>query len=1403
MKVNNIEVLIKQIEQQEELSDFTKNFLLEKTELKKVIVSKSEKIWAFYFITDEVINNELINYLKDKIEKVFPYSIIVSFENISDFNERQFTTSQAVEAVPVSVIPEKVIIPSETLENSQKQIQENVVVSVSNTDVVSLNKTENIVIRDMKNIESYNLSTKNDIKHLMAFGEEMQMCDVEGVIFDKEMRVTKNRKYLFTFKITDYTDSMYVTSWGNSEDDFNDLKVGVWVNIRGVLKQDTYKIGHPFVLNLHEYKTFKIIPKTDGAVEKRVELHAHTKMSQLDGVVSAKELVKKAIDYGHKAIAITDHAIVHSFPDAYYTANKNKDIKILFGCELNIVNYKNTLVFYENEKKENVFYQDATFVVFDIETTGLHQNFNKIIEMAAVKVKNGLNVDTFESFVNPNERLSDFISELTGITDEDLTSAPQIKEMMDSFLDWIGYDRNTNNGNNIVLVAHNAPFDVPFLKSVYRQLYNEELNISFLDTLAMARYMYPEIKRHGLKAMAKKFSVQLVEHHRAIYDTEATVNVFLGMMNEYISRFKKISFDLKAMNTDLITEERQNQIDYSYHTIALAKNQIGLKNLFKLVSTSHVDYFTSEARIPAHILEEHKEGILFGSACERGELFNLFLTRSEKELREEMKKYDYIEVQPPHNYEPLIYNGTFKNKYELTQALTSFINIALSENKKVVATGDVHQLDQKSTIIRDMYIRTNKMHYLNKVDSIPAMYLLTTDEMKQAFSFLEDEKLIHEIVVTNSNLIADEIESIKVIKDELFTPKMDNVEDNVKNLVWGNVDKIYKHNNVIPEIVKSRTEKELDSIIKHGFAVIYYICHLIIKKSLDDGYIVGSRGSVGSSLVATLMDVTEVNPLPPHYVCPSCNYSEFFTKGEIASGFDLADKACPSCNSLMKKDGHDIPFETFLGFEGDKVPDIDLNFSGDYQSQAHDYTKVLFGEDKVYRAGTISTIAEKTAYGYVRGYLNEHPDIVKSPIEIDRLTLETSGVKKTTGRHAGGVIVVPDYMDIYDITPVQYPADGKTGKDWKTTHFDFHAIHDNLLKLDLLGHDDPTIIRMLQDLSGIAPKDIPLDDKKVYSLFSSVESLNLEKPINVELGSLGIPEFGTHFVQQMLEKTRPSTFAELVQISGLSHGTDVWSNNAEKLVENGTCELKDVIGCRDDIMVYLIHKGLEPNDAFKIMEIVRKGNFTSENVDYIQKMKQYNVPQWYIDSCIKIKYMFPKAHATAYVMSAMRIAWFKVHKPLYFYASLFSVREKGTSFEIKEILAGYDIVKARIEELTLLQKLDPKLMTTKDKDTKDILQLVLEMLARGYSFEKINLYKSDATKFLVNEENKTLMFPLQAIEGLGENVAKKIVEEAAIDEFLSKEDLRKRTKVTKTVISKLEVLGILDDLPDQNQMSLF
>ena len=809
-----------------------------------------------------------------------------------------------------------------------------------------------------------------------------------------------------------------------------------------------------------------------------------------------------------------------------------------------------------------------------------------------------------------------------------------------------------------------------------------------------------------------------------------------------------------------------------------------------MVSYANTTYYHAGPRIPKSVFNQYRENLLVGSSCDSSELFKTLLIGSYEEAKEVATFYDYIEVQPPQNYQHLVQTDNVADNESLEQIIKWHIQIADELGKPCIASGDVHHLNEDEWMLRDIYVQSQVgVHPLarREITQIPAMYFRTTQEMLDCFSFLAPE-VRQRIVIDAPNQLFQQFSPIQVIKDELFTPHMDTANDDVRNMSYDKAKSLYGDD--LPELIIARLEKELKSIIGNGFAVIYFISHQLVKKSLDDGYLVGSRGSVGSSFVATMMDITEVNPLPPHYRCPKCKYSEFHG-GEYGCGYDMPDKTCPNCQHELSKDGHDIPFETFLGFKGDKVPDIDLNFSGDYQAQAHNYTKVLFGEDKVYRAGTIGTVAEKTAFGYVRGYESDKGMKLKGA-EIDRLVQGCAGVKRTTGQHPGGIIVVPDYMDIFDITPIQYPADD-VNSPWKTTHFDFHAIHDNLLKLDILGHDDPTVIRMLQDLSGIDPQTIPTDDPKVYSLFAGTEALGVTpEQINSDVGTFGVPEFGTKFVRQMLVDTKPSTFAELVQISGLSHGTDVWLNNAQTLVNDKTCTLKDVIGCRDDIMVYLMYAGLEPSRAFSIMEDVRKGKGLTE--EYEEEMKNYKVPDWYIWSCKQIKYMFPKAHATAYVLMAVRIAWFKVHYPLYFYAAYFSVR--ASDFDIEAMIKGKNFIRSRIDEISS-KGLEA---STKEKSLMTVLEVALEMCERGYHFKNIDIEKSDAYNFII--EDDTLIPPFKTIDGLGNNVAEAIITARQERSFTSKEDLQSRGKVSKTLIAKLTTMDVLKGMPDSNQMML-
>lgn len=1202
--------------------------------------------------------------------------------------------------------------------------------------------------------------------------EEERRVAIQGYVFESERRELRSGRTLVLFKMTDYSDSILVKVFCRDKEEAEKLSVlkkGMWVKVRGGVQNDTFVRDLVMLAkDIHEVPGPR---KEDTAPEgeKRIELHAHTAMSQMDALPSAADLVARAKAYGHEAIAITDHGVAQSFPDAYHAGQKH-GIKIIYGLEANLVDDGVPIAF----NSRPIDLATATYVVFDVETTGLSAIYHKIIELAAVKVKNGEIIDRFEAFANPHETLSQTTIDLTGITDDMVQNAPEIEEVLQRFYTFIEDD---------ILVAHNAQFDMGFINTGFERIGLGKTTNPVIDTLELGRFLYPNLKNHRLNTLCKTFNIELTQHHRAIYDAEATGYLLWKMIKD--AKEKGIA-NHDQLN-DHAGEGNFERVRPSHCTL-LVKNQTGLKNLYQLISRSHVDYFYRVPRIPRSLLDKYREGLLVGSGCDQGEVFEAMMQKSAEEAEKAAAFYDYLEVQPPDIYPHLIEKELVTDRLALENIIKNIVLLAEKMNKPVVATGNVHYLDEHEWLYRKILIASQSGNPLNR-QTQPLVHFRTTDEMLACFQFLGADKA-KEVVVANTHKVSALIEDVTPVQNQLFTPRIEGAEDEVRTMSYAEARRRY--GDELPEIVEQRLEKELKSIIGHGFAVIYLIAHKLVKKSLSDGYLVGSRGSVGSSFVATMMAITEVNPLPPHYVCPSCKHSEFLTDGSVACGFDMPDKNCPNCGTKYVKDGIDIPFETFLGFKGDKVPDIDLNFSGEYQPIAHNYTKVLFGEDKVYRAGTIGTIADKTAYGYVKGYESDYNLHFRSA-EIDRLASGCTGVKRTTGQHPGGIIVVPDYMDIYDFTPIQYPADDKNS-EWLTTHFDFHSIHDNLLKLDILGHDDPTAIRMLQDLSGIDPKTIPTDDPKVMSIFSSPEGLGVtEEQIRCKTGTLGIPEFGTRFVRQMLEETHPTTFAELVQISGLSHGTDVWLGNAQELIHNGTCELKDVIGCRDDIMVYLLHKGLEPSLAFKIMESVRKGKGLSD--EWIEEMKAHGVPDWYIDSCLKIKYMFPKAHATAYILMAVRIAYFKVHHPILFYATYFSVRADDVDIDIMR--KGSSAIRAKLDEIES-KGLDA---SPKEKSLHTVLEIALEMCERGFSFKPIDLYRSKATEFIV--DGNTLIPPFNAVSGVGTNAAINIVKAREDGEFLSKEDLQKRARLSKTVIDTLDGQGCLAGLPEADQLSLF
>ncbi|KLK95388.1 PolC-type DNA polymerase III [Lactococcus lactis] len=1223
----------------------------------------------------------------------------------------------------------------------------------------------------------------------------------EGYVFKGELREIKSRKtgnisYLLEFEMTDYTSSFYVQKWLRGEEEIQlakQIKAGLWCRVRGNVQRDNFKNDLVLQLtDLIEIPTQNV--REDKSDEKRVEFHAHTNMSQMDAIPSASSLVAQAAKWGHKAIAITDHGGLQSFPEAH-SAGKKNGVKIIYGVEANLVEDKIPIVYNETD----VDMYESTYVVFDVETTGLSAVHNDLIQIAATKMHKGNPIDEFDEFINPGYRLSEFTTELTGITDDHVKNAKPLYEVLTKFQKFC---------EGTILVAHNATFDVGFMNMNYSRNGLPIITQPVVDTLEFARNLYPEMKRFGLGQLTKKFQIGLEHHHMANFDAEATGRLLFVFLEELRTRNTGWT-SLLELNDKLVSEDSYKKVRPKHVTL-YAKTQEGLKNLFKIVSFGNVKYYAGLPRVPRSVLEANREGLLVGSACEIGEVFDAAINKTFEETLEIAKFYDFIEVFPPALYRSLVVGGSFKSEKELEQTLKDLIKIGKTLGKPVLATGNLHYLNPEDAIYREIIVRSlglgAEINWTQghgehaKPLPLPEAHFRTTDEMLEAFSFL-DEKTAREIVIDNTQKMADEFDVLTPVRDDLYTPKMvfDGGETSEERIVRLTYEKAHEwYGNPLPDIIDARLEKELRSILGNGFSVVYIISQELVKRSNDRGYIVGSRGSVGSSLVATMIGITEVNPLAPHYRCPECQYFECYDDGSFGSGYDMPDKNCPKCDHKLIKDGHDIPFETFLGFKGDKVPDIDLNFSGDDQPLAHLDVRDIFGEDYAFRAGTIGTVAEKTAFGFVKGYERDY-DQFYGNAEIDRLAAGSTGVKRTTGQHPGGIIVIPNYMDVYDFSPVQFPADD-VNAEWQTTHFDFHAIHDNILKLDILGHDDPTMIRKLQSLSGIVPQDIPMDDPGVMKLFTGTESLGLtEEQLGVKLGTLGIPEMGTFTSMNMIAEAKPKNFADLLQISGLSHGTDVWSGNAQDLIRSGIADLSSVIGCRDDIMVYLIHKGLENGLAFTIMERVRKGMWNKipaeEREKYVEAMREHDVPEWYIESCSKIKYMFPKAHAAAYIMMALRVAYFKVHHPILYYCAWFSIR--ATAFDIGVMGAGLEAVKAKMKEIKDkgfdATNVETNLYTT--------LELCNEMLERGFTFGKIDLYRSEATEFVIDGD--TLIPPFVTMDGLGENVAKQIVAARAEGEFLSKMELRKRGGVSQTIIENMTNMGVLEGMPDDNQLSLF
>ncbi len=1327
--------------------------------------------------------------------------------------------------------------------------------------------------------------TTDSIKMSLLLGEDNDVT-VEGYIFGIEyFESSKSNFKILTLKITDETDSIACKVFSNDDDDYQrlckELKVGKWYKIKGYTKIDNFSKDE-LVLNARdimpiEHEEDKIV---DLEEEKRIELHTHTMMSQMDGVVDEVKLVKQAIAWGHSAIAITDHNGVQAFPHVYNLVrdyNKGKEekdkFKAIYGTELTMVDNEVDIVIRPNNNK----LLDQTYVVFDFETTGFNAGgADSIIEIGAVKMKNGEILERYDELINPGKPLPAKITEITNITDLMLEDKDNEETAVKRFIEWF---------SDYPMVAHNAKFDVSFLEMAYKKYNLGEFKNPVIDTLELSRTLDNNYARHSLSALVKRYNIPWDEesHHRGDYDAEGTALVFYKMLEKLDSRNIETMDELSK----IVATDEMYKYGNTNHINILALNKKGLKNLFKIISFANTTYLYKTPRIPRSIINKYREGLLIGSGCYESEVFKQASSKSEEELSNIIRFYDYVEVQPPECYSHLIETGDFANEGELISNIKKIIDTTIEAGKLIVATGDVHHLTREDKIYREIIVNQKVpgggRHPLARggIKNIPSNHFRTTKEMLEDFSFLDD-KTRKLIVIDNPKKIAESTEIIEVIIETggiPFSPRIDksvetvtelvftkassmygnplpyNIEERISKELYGDgiyealnaklkredstidslefkkklfsllhetllkgfdeVKKVIKENLKIekPDIKEDELEKNLKKnlggVIGGGFDVIYLIAQKLVKHSNDDGYIVGSRGSVGSSFVATMMGITEVNPLPAHYLCRNekCKYSEFINEEGIPygkdypSGYDLPDKICPKCGSQLGKEGQDMPFATFLGFNADKVPDIDLNFSGEYQWKAHEYTKVLFGIDNVYRAGTIGTVAEKTAYGYVKGYFEEHGIIGKRSTEIERLAKGCTGVKRTTGQHPGGIVVIPGYMDVFDFTPFQYPADDNTSL-WRTTHFDYHAIDQDVLKLDILGHDDPTVLRMLQDLSGIDITTLPMDDKNIFSILSSPKPLGVkEEDILCPTGTLGLPELGTRFVINMLVETKPSTFAELVKISGLSHGTDVWAGNASELIRNNIVPFKDVIGCRDDIMVNLMNWGMKPIRAFKIMEHVRKGKATKDPETWkgmVEEMREAKVPEWYIESCHKIKYMFPKAHACAYVMSAIRIAWFKVYKPLYYYAAFFSIRVDD--FDIETMIKGYNAIKTRYEDL-LAKGFEA---TNKESNIIESLHIALEATARGIKFAPISLTKSDATRFTLDEDHEnTLIPPFSTIDGLGVTVAKTIVEERNKQAFLSKEDLQKRGKVSKTLIDKMVEMEIINNLPDSNQLSLF
>ncbi len=1296
-----------------------------------------------------------------------------NYDFLADIKEREkFYATEINQAV---IKHEENLKAMEEQKNAEDEKAALTRVTTLKTEDASLEKTgDNIwsvgdMVFDTESAESiYGEVFEMDPIPLRELNKPIRKAVIMGEVFATETKETRNgEKVIYEFAITDGDSSIYCKIVFESEnrDLIGMIRSGDVLAVRGNVRFD--KFANEFIVSPTDIAKIKKVIRADKSEDKRVELHLHTCMSSMDAIIPPEEAIKLAQKWGHKAIAITDHGNVQAFPRAMYASEKT-GMKVIYGMEAYFVDDTSRAIYGE---QVSVFDKDE-FCVFDIETTGLSAQNCKITEIGAVKVKDGEVIDIFSTYVDPECPIPQNIVELTGITDDMVKGAPKTEEAVKSFLEFAG-DR--------MLVAHNANFDVGFIRKACED-FKIPFKSTYIDTVAVSRYINPELKKHRLDSIAEYYKLGDFGHHRAYNDAEMLAKIFFVMC----SKLKKEGVQNTAEMVLNMGEKADPLKLKPYHMVLLVKNNVGLKNLYKIVSKGYLDYFYRNPRLPKTVLNELRDGLIIGSACEAGELFTAIIEgKPMNELIRIAKYYDYLEIQPLSNNRFMIAKGLAADEETLRNYNRKVIEVGRAAKKPVVATCDAHFLEKRDEIHRKM-LQFDR-GFADEGDA--ELYFRTTDEMLEEFSYL-GEATAREVVIDNPNMINDMVESIRPIPKGFYPPSIPGCEQELQDMCWARAKEWY--GDPIPELVKNRLQRELTPIIDNGFAIMYIIAQKLIANSEAHGYLVGSRGSVGSSFTATMCGVTEVNPLPPHYRCPKCKYSYFYTDGSVGSGFDLPDKDCPECGTNMIHDGHDIPFETFLGFNGDKTPDIDLNFSGDVQADAHKYTEVLFGEENVFRAGTLGTLADKKAYMLVNKYL-ESKGISVNRAEMQRLINKCLGVKQTTGQHPGGVIVIPHEYDIYDFSPVQHPADDRNSTT-VTTHFEFSHLHDTILKLDILGHDVPTKYRMLENYSGISVLDVPMNDKKVMSLFTSTEALGVKpEDIDSPVGTFGLPEFGTAFTRQMLVDTQPKYFSDLLQISGLSHGTDVWLGNAKDLIKAGICTISECVGTRDNIMVYLQHRGLDNGDAFKIMENVRKKdkNLTPEMEAL---MREHNVPEWYIDSCKKIKYMFPKAHAAAYVMSAIRLGWYKVYKPVAFYSAYFTAAPDGFDGEI--VMGG----PARVKQMMAMIKEKGREASATEKDIYTAMQIVSECFARGIKFLPVSLEKSDATAFL--PEDGKIRIPFACLPGLGESVAQNIVK-ARDEGVISIEELSEKGKISKKIIELLRENGALEGLPETNQISFF